>query len=161
MSGDCAQINRDNAFQIPAQVSPLSPTFGPRRGVVPTGTVERRRPSLPLVHIPSSRILHDTESVSGSSDAFGGAGHSEPPPGAVNRSGGMAKTVSWEAAPVNVHDLKNRVYESTGVLDQRKNKEIWKELIDLNNRKRQLQKQLGCIPKDKGPPLHHNSMLYN
>ncbi|PVI03198.1 hypothetical protein DM02DRAFT_265231 [Periconia macrospinosa] len=53
------------------EVSPLSPTFGPRRGEIPSGTLERRRASLPTNQFdpstyptfeqPSEDLGHDTK----------------------------------------------------------------------------------------------------
>ncbi|KAF2263337.1 hypothetical protein CC78DRAFT_581621 [Lojkania enalia] len=93
-------------------ISPLSPTFGPRRGALLTGTVNRRR-SIPHSPIHNLRNGNNIETKS-----------------LVLRD--WEKRVLWESAWIHIEEHLEEYAGRFGVIDEGREKEnVWEELVGL------------------------------
>ncbi|KAH7130451.1 hypothetical protein B0J11DRAFT_577984 [Dendryphion nanum] len=99
----------------PINISPLSPTFGPRKGHIPTGTVARRR-SL------SQAVPRDTHTAS-AANAEGGSSDGM-------RGDEFQRRLQWEAAWVWIErNLEEYVRKFEGKDGDEGRKDVWEELI--------------------------------
>jgi hypothetical protein len=57
--GDSTSSHGNGELGLPGQFSPLSPTFGPRRGFVPTGAVAQRKSYVPFNQVSSNETTAD------------------------------------------------------------------------------------------------------
>jgi hypothetical protein len=119
------------------QLSPLSPTFGPRRGDYFSGTVSRRR-SMP----PGTPMLFSHEAPIG-----------EVAEKRVLLSTVTERRIQWEAAWVEIErDLEAWVgrFEVGKELcgDERENGEVWEELVELRMEGECLREKLMVIRRD-------------
>jgi len=137
--------NGDGGFRLPEQLSPLSPTFGPRKGSIPIGTVARRKPdSVAFNNISSDEIpdgaQDEPESYTSPKDTATNENHS----GAVTEDINMMRRMLWVAAWLEVErHLEHWVFKFGRVWKERGNRELWREMIKLQNEKAELKYALG------------------
>lgn len=136
-------------YSRPHEVSPLSPTFGPRKGLVLSGTVDRRR-SIPRYSPTTDQhtlIEAGYRSVSPHSAPLMNTRRSTPITNfhkiLESRSMGFEeKKMIWEAAWAEIErslpTYAERFEESRSVSTKPKKEEIWTELITLLGDRRAL-----------------------
>lgn len=136
-SGLHSRGHSENGFQLPGQLSPLSPTFGPRRGHVQIGTLERRRASVPA-NVYMSQNRTPTSPACAKRPPYSAS----LPAGShclVKSSWEAEQRILWEAAWTeierNLEAYARRFEDGNSDLDERDNDDVWRELVNLRNDK--------------------------
>ncbi|KAF2690437.1 hypothetical protein K458DRAFT_103290 [Lentithecium fluviatile CBS 122367] len=125
---------RDDGFRLPDQLSSLSPTFGPRRGIVPVGTVERRRSGVLFNHSCPSGTPEGTEDKVGPSGYFGDTAADVNIPRPARRSRDTVRRVLWEAARVKIEWNFNDWVDRLGAAAGKEGiEETWRQVVKLLN----------------------------
>ncbi|KAF2645703.1 hypothetical protein P280DRAFT_127878 [Massarina eburnea CBS 473.64] len=134
------QHDGNNRLLLPSPVSPLSPTFGPRRGLIPSGTTDRRRSSVPEAQAAkgvNNEAEGDRAATAMSSLALT-VGVDE------DTSRNREKRVLWEAAWKEIEGHFEEYVGRFGVgegegRDAEGKENLWGMLVELRNEKRNLE----------------------
>ncbi|KAJ4301808.1 hypothetical protein N0V90_003902 [Kalmusia sp. IMI 367209] len=131
-SGLYSGEEKPRRFSLPEKLSPLSPTFGPRKGLVPAGTIQRRR-SVPFktVNTEGNNLVKpaasDTPSYSTGTSDFKWA-----TPVVQRKPGRPEKKILWQAVWAEIErnlDIYTKNFEPNQHEGVPPKEEIWIDLI--------------------------------
>lgn len=137
-----ARGNAHDGFKHDERLSPLSPTFGPRKGVVPSGTLKRRRTSVPI----AGWLCDETPSTFLSQDHRPPQPSTNPGPDpefqGVSANAKTEDRIIWEAAwteiEKNMDNYMGKFMDARTCGRNGENQELWKQLIGLRLEKIEL-----------------------
>ncbi|KAF1950168.1 hypothetical protein CC80DRAFT_246243 [Byssothecium circinans] len=144
----------DERSHLPSPVSPLSPTFGPRRGLIPSGTVARRCSSIPFNEcIPDNQAPGSAENAAGAlADTTAPVSTDDITP-ALNINGALGSEINplkerrvlWEAAwkEIEAH-FEEYVGRFGNGCDGEGKEGLWRLLVECGEERRGLERARGC-----------------
>jgi hypothetical protein len=148
VSEDISLEHTRGGTQKADQLSPLSPTFGPRKGSVPVGTVQRRKSTAaPSPCLPNDRLSKKALNETGSCRSHQHYIFDQEAHGMSEQQRHTSTQRSlWEAAWLeierNLEDWMDRFSVETG--QERDIWELWRELVEMQAQKRALLDCLAC-----------------